>query len=57
MNRSRSTRPGASQRDAIVAATRAALAAQVSAPGMARLVQLAQSGKRHMNVVSYPKMP
>ncbi len=45
------------QRDAIVTATRAALATQVSAPGMARLDQLIQSEKRHMKVVPYPSMP
>lgn len=45
------------QRDAIVTAARAALAASLSAQGMARLDQLIQSEKGHMKVVPYPNMP
>jgi hypothetical protein len=52
-----STQNFPAQRDAIVAAAKAALAASLSAPGMARLDQLIQSEKRHMKVVPYPNMP
>ena len=45
------------QRDALVTATKASLALQLSLGGMHRLDQLIQSEKRNMKVVPYPNMP
>jgi hypothetical protein len=45
------------QRDEIVTATKAALAARLSAQGLIKLDQVIQSEKRHMKVVPYPNMP
>jgi len=47
----------AAQRDAIVTATKGALAGSLSGPAMARFDQLIQSEKRRMKLMPFPAMP